>query len=92
MHVERVRLLEECGFLWEAGTLPKTWEERYAELLQFKSAHGNCNVPRNWAENSALGHWVINQRQYKRLGKLNPEYERLLNEAGFIWAKTTPRK
>ena len=92
LHPERLRLLEENGFIWEAGTAQKSWEGRYAELLQFKSVHGSCDVPARWPDNPPLSHWVINQRQYKRLGKLNPEYERLLNEAGFIWAKMSPRK
>ena len=92
LHPERARLLEANGFIWEAGTAQKSWEGRYAELLQFKSVHGSCDVPARWPDNPPLSHWVINQRQYKRLGKLNPEYERLLNAAGFIWAKMSPRK
>ncbi len=92
LHPERVRLLEESGFIWKAGTTQKSWEGRYAELLQFKAIHGSCDVPRNWPANSPLAHWVINQRQYKRLGKLNPEHECLLNEAGFSWVKTGSRK
>lgn len=91
LHPERVRLLEEIGFIWEAGTAQKSWEGRYAELLHFKAVHGSCDVPARWPDNPPLSHWVINQRQYRRLGKLNPEYERLLNDAGFIWAKLNPR-
>jgi hypothetical protein len=28
--------------------------------------HGDCNVPRGWAEDRRLGGWVINQRTLKR--------------------------
>ena len=36
-------------------------------------AHGDCNVPRQWAEDPRLGYWVKNQCQYKKqLDRGNP--------------------
>lgn len=87
LHPERVRLLEEIGFTWELISPRQSWEIRYAELLQFKAIHGNCDVPSKYPHNPALGKWVDTQRQNKKSGKLSSDQERLLNEAGFIWEK-----
>ena len=39
---DREERLERAGFVWD---LPEAgWEERFAELLAFKTEHGNCNV------------------------------------------------
>ena len=73
--------------MWGLGTEQKTWEERYADLLKFKEAHGSCDVPRRHPDDPSLGVWVIGQRSNRKYGKLSPEHERLLNEAGFIWEK-----
>jgi hypothetical protein len=92
LHPERVKLLEEIGFTWELASPRQSWETRYAELLQFRKIHGNCDVPSNYPENMALGAWVYKQRQNKKSGKLSPEQEQLLNEAGFTWEKKPSRR
>lgn len=38
------------------------WEERYEELKQYKTIHGNANVPQSCRENPELGRWVRRQR------------------------------
>ncbi len=35
-----------------------SWEKRFAELCEFKRAHGHCEVPQNYADNNSLGTWV----------------------------------
>ena len=35
-----------------------------AKLKAYKSVHGNCNVPRGWAEDPGLGQWVADQRRF----------------------------
>jgi hypothetical protein len=86
---ERVQRLEELGFDWNLTRAGKAelLEVRYAELLHYKQAHGNCDVPSEWKENPKLGGWVAGQRHLKKRGKLSQERERLLNEIGFIWDK-----
>jgi len=89
---ERMRMLEEIGFNWRgSGGASESWEARYAELLRYKQAHGNCDVPRAWKKNPKLSIWVMHQRQLKKQGKLSPARERLLNEVGFIWDKRRGR-
>jgi superfamily II DNA or RNA helicase len=87
LHQGRIQLLENMGFSWGSPRAGQPWEIRYLELLDFKSANGNCDVPTKYAENLALGSWVVNQRQDKKRGKMSVEHERLLNDVGFIWAK-----
>lgn len=87
LHPEHLTLLEINGFIWEQGTGQKTWDERYVDLLKFKESHGNCDVAKGNQDDPSLGVWVVNQRSNRKRGKLAPEHERLLNEAGFIWEK-----
>ena len=84
---DRERLLTEAGFTWETRTPPKTWETQYAELLEFKTTHGHCDVPARNPENPSLGIWVVNQRSNKKRGKLTSQQEQLLDDAGFVWVK-----
>ncbi len=47
-----------------AGGEGGSWEKRYAELCEFKRAHGHCEVPQNYADNNSLGTWV-NKVRYR---------------------------
>lgn len=70
-----------------------SWERRFGELCEFKRAHGHCEVPQNFAENTSLGTWVNKQRmeQKNRIeGKnssLNDSRLKRLVSIGFRWAK-----
>jgi hypothetical protein len=70
-----------------------SWEKRFAELLEFKSRHGHCEVPQNYKENTSLGIWVNKQRMEQKLrmeGKnssLNDARLQRLESVGFRWAK-----
>ncbi len=83
--VERITKLEAIGFAWASTS----WKTRFDELVRYKTAHGNCNIPPKWPENPKLANWVGNQRLFWKQGKLDPERERVLNEIGFTWAKRT---
>ncbi|KAL9182275.1 hypothetical protein ACHAXT_012927 [Thalassiosira profunda] len=67
------------------------WDEKLAELKQFKEAHGHMNVPKS-KEHKQLGSFVNNQRQlYRRREKgektsLTEGRIRSLEELGFAWA------
>jgi hypothetical protein len=61
-------------------------------LATYKAAHGDCNVPRGWAEDPRLGRWVVDQRHYKqKLDRGEPSHgmtaERVawLTALGFVW-------
>ena len=57
------------------------WEERFDLLKQFKQREGHCNIPSHHKEDGAnLGRWVANQRQVKKMGTLDPEKQKWLEE------------
>jgi hypothetical protein len=67
------------------------WNERYSELLAYKSELGHCNVPYHWSSNPPLSQWVKRQRhQYKlkmegKHSNLTDDREQVLADVGFIW-------
>ena len=63
-----------------------------AKLKAYKWRHGDCNVPRGWAEDPRLANWVANQRKYKKWldrGHLQPGTTAVrsvkLDALGFVW-------
>ena len=42
------------------------WEAQLAKLAAYKAAHGDCHVPKGWAEDPRLSRWVSNQRKSKK--------------------------
>jgi hypothetical protein len=67
------------------------WKDRYNELLNYKSEHGDCNVPYDHPENPRLSQWVKRQRhQYKlkkqgKYSNLSDDRQGLLGFVGFVW-------
>ncbi|KAL7572636.1 hypothetical protein ACA910_010387 [Epithemia clementina (nom. ined.)] len=83
-------LLNQIGFDWDPNTID--WKKRYDELVEYRTCHGNCSVPRNYAENPQLGTWVMTQRvQYGRMmnegqsSSMTAERVALLEKIGFDW-------
>jgi hypothetical protein len=78
MTAARSAKLEALGFAWEmsAAAMRKKqseaarddagWATQLAKVKKYKRRHGDCNVPRGWAEDPALGIWVNMQRAYKK--------------------------
>mmetsp|Transcript_25616 Transcript_25616/g.71571 ORF Transcript_25616/g.71571 Transcript_25616/m.71571 type:complete len:591 (+) Transcript_25616:373-2145(+) len=61
---ERVRILEDVGFIWDSHSA--AWFDRLNELRVYRKQHGNCNVPSNYPANPQLATWVkCQRRQYK---------------------------
>jgi hypothetical protein len=95
MTVERAARLTALGFAWEgtkAHTNEAKWEAQLARLVAYKAAHGDCSVPKGWAEDPRLGTWVKMQRQRKRkLDRGEPsegmtaERAARLTALGFAW-------
>jgi hypothetical protein len=75
--------LDELGFDWDLADL--FWENRFAELRDYKDRFGDCNVPQAWGDNPSLGKWVLHQRQLKKSGELSGEREARLEELGLVW-------
>jgi hypothetical protein len=85
---ERQERLQAIGFPWEApGLFDDVWEQRFKELLEYRTRFGHCNVPCKWKENKILGHWVHVQREFRRKGKLRVDRIDRLEDIGFAWLR-----
>ncbi len=80
---DRIKRLEEIGFTWYVHT--DYWEKKFSELVQFRSKHGHCNVPRLWSENPRLATWTQAQRSFYGKGRLKEDRIKCLEEIGFTW-------
>jgi len=63
----------------------ESWFERYGELLSYKEAFGNCDVPKRMRERKKLANWVVQQRVSRNAGTLSQEKIALLNRLEFKW-------
>jgi superfamily II DNA or RNA helicase len=61
------------------------WDERYGQLVAFRTREGHCNVPDNHHENPQLGWWLGLQRQLKKRGSLLPDRVARLEALGVDW-------
>ena len=81
MSKERIRVLDEIGFVWSQD-LNGEWMKNYEALKIFldkqqrfpKSAEGY------------LGEWCSTQRKMRKQGKLSPDRQTLLDRIGFVWS------
>ena len=51
---DRLERLESVGFVWDFPK-PDDWNMRFEQLYEYKLNHGNCMVPKKYAENPQLG-------------------------------------
>jgi hypothetical protein len=60
-----VARLTALGFEWDppnrGNSSEAAWEAQLARLAAYKAAHGDCSVPKGWAEDPRLANWVQNQ-------------------------------
>ena len=68
------------------GKKTRTWQENYLRLVAYKDLVGDCNVPREYAKDKALGEWVKNQRSVSKT--LPKERRAQLEDIGFIFSST----
>jgi len=80
---KRIEKLNSIGFVWDVKNA--SWEEMFAQLVEYKTVHGHCNVPNKYPQNPELGRWVAVQRTSKKNGTLSGEYIERLDKIGFVW-------
>jgi hypothetical protein len=80
---EKICRLDELGFVWSVKEA--NWVEMFAFLVEYREAHGNCQVPARWQGNRKLATWVDVQRQARRKGTLREDRIKRLDEIGFVW-------
>lgn len=79
MTEEQYRKLDEIGFDWDPRET--FWEERFAELKEFKKEFGHCKV--NMSFDKRLYIWCRSQRYIK--DTIEENKKKMLDEIGFIW-------
>mmetsp|Transcript_20467 Transcript_20467/g.29184 ORF Transcript_20467/g.29184 Transcript_20467/m.29184 type:complete len:846 (+) Transcript_20467:121-2658(+) len=91
MTEDRVKKLEDLGFVWSIFSHDAHWDTKLEELKEYKFQFGDCLVPEDYKDNLNLGIWVKYQRiQYKLLREGRPstmtsERIRELEKIGFVW-------
>jgi superfamily II DNA or RNA helicase len=83
LEAEKIRRLTDLGVIWDA--FESTWADRILELTKFKQRHGHCEVSVTDPQYASLAHWLVWQRKYKRLGKLDSARAIKLEELGVNW-------
>ena len=83
LSAERIARLDGLGLVWDL--LDAAWNERFAALLAFRTANGDCNVSQQDAKNRVLGTWIGTQRQSKQRGTLSADRIAQLDALGFVW-------
>ena len=90
-----IKRLENAGFEWSLGR-KTTFDERFKDLMAFKSEFGHCNFSRTQSRNNkhlSLGLWCSNARlSYKAMKeggiprcKISKADIQRLENAGFEW-------
>lgn len=88
----KLQHLNAIGFAWAKRKGDFSWNEKYRELMEYKTQYGS-DPPTKYTANRALGRWVSTQRsQYKQYlaGEstyMTKERVALLNRANFEWYK-----
>ena len=86
LQAEREAMLNELGVPLEGGAIWNAkWRERYDQLKQYHTEHGNSDVPNRSEGDRQLSSWVLNQRAQRKNDALTDEQIRLLDEIGFTW-------
>jgi hypothetical protein len=96
MTAARAAKLKALGFAWElsagAARDDAGWEAQLAKLMAYKRRHGDCNVPRGWAEDPPLSGWVDTQRRCKKKLDCGESSQGMmarvakLEALGFVWS------
>jgi hypothetical protein len=83
LSTERLAGLDSIGFEWDP--LASDWDQNFAKLAEFKEEHGHCRVPAVYKIDPDLGHWIRNQRDRYKKGKIHPDRITKLESLGFEW-------
>ena len=81
----KVKKLEGLGFVW--NVFDHQWQQGFDRLVDYKSVHGDVNVPQGYVTDDGhnLGVWANNQRIVMSKGKLSEAKVKKLEGLGFKW-------
>jgi hypothetical protein len=83
LDLKRVAELDLLGVVWEPQQ--SRWETMFAALGEYRQRHGDCNVPRGWAEDPSLAKWVKSVRASRKRREIDEERVQRLDAIGFVW-------
>lgn len=81
---ERIRLLDDIGFVWDLQATD--WFKRYEELVAFKNMHGHVDIPHKFPSNQSLSNWIRTQRRRFSKGSMPQDRVKLLSQIGLLSA------
>ena len=93
MSSAKIKDLDRVSFVWsvrEGGRV--SWDDRFAELVEYQREKGHFRVPKKYPANPPLGYWVNEQRfQYQRYinGKsstMNKKRQESMDSINFEWS------
>ena len=81
---ERKQLLDELGMIWNAPD--EWWGRGIRAAMAFHEERGNLRVTRTEeVDDFPLGQWISTQREERRIGRLDSDRARCLDDLGMIW-------
>jgi Helicase associated domain len=80
--LHRSELLNRIDFVWDP--LEASWMEKYNRLVEYKTIHGDANVPQRYKKDPELGSWVYTQKLTYKNNKLLKNRINLLNKITFV--------
>jgi hypothetical protein len=80
---DRQKRLRKLGLDWKAQDL--RWDRSFAKLMVYRRRFGHCDVRAHSGKYGCLGHWISNQRSFRRKGLLSQERINRLDQSGFPW-------
>ncbi|KAL3935001.1 MAG: hypothetical protein SGBAC_009396 [Bacillariaceae sp.] len=86
---DRIRLLDDLGFVWNAQEA--AWDRQLSDLKAFQAKYGHCLVTVGHVEYPKLGSWVKEQRrhyvllQQGKTSNMSSVRAEKLDAVGFCW-------
>jgi hypothetical protein len=75
---EREAKLNSIGFAWNIKCFDADWNVGFQQLLEYKEAFGDCDVPRGFSPCPQLWQWVQTQRHKNKAKTLTRERWKIL--------------
>lgn len=83
---DRVLQFEGLGPTWSWDPIDEDWNANFQKYLEAVAENGTSRFSRSGEPYAAIGHWLINQRENFRLGRLSQERISKLESSASDWS------